>query len=47
VRTLALVEVLMAQAVSHRLFSQVTSRRELFGMVLILVGVVLLIRSEA
>ena len=27
VRTLALVEVLMAQAVSHKLFSQATSRR--------------------
>ena len=46
VRTLALVEVLMAQAVSHRLFSQATTRREALGMVLIVVGVVLLLASE-
>jgi drug/metabolite transporter (DMT)-like permease len=43
VRTLALVEVLMAQAVSHRLLSQVTTRRELLGMALILIGVGLLL----
>ena len=43
VRTLALVEVLMAQAVSHRLLSEGTSRRELLGMALIVAGVALLL----
>jgi drug/metabolite transporter (DMT)-like permease len=43
VRTLALVEVLMAQAVSHRLFDQVTSPRELAGMALIIGGVAMLL----
>lgn len=43
VRTLALVEVLMAQAVSHRFLAQTTSRRELVGMALILGGVGLLL----
>jgi drug/metabolite transporter (DMT)-like permease len=47
VRTLALVEVLMAQAVSRRVFSQATSRREAIGMVLIALGVALLLTSEA
>jgi drug/metabolite transporter (DMT)-like permease len=47
VRTLALVEVLMAQAVSHRLFSQATSRREIVGMVLIVGGVALLLAAQA
>jgi drug/metabolite transporter (DMT)-like permease len=42
VRTLALVEVLMAQAVSHRFLAQVTTRRELAGMGMILGGVALL-----
>ncbi len=46
VRTLALVEVLMAQAVSHRFLAQVTTRRELFGMALILAGVGLLLLSQ-
>jgi drug/metabolite transporter (DMT)-like permease len=46
VRTLALVEVLMAQAVSHRFLSQATSRREVGGMVLILVGVGLLLAVQ-
>jgi len=41
------VEVLMAQAVSHRVFSQATSRREVAGMVLIVVGVVLLLAGQA
>lgn len=45
VRTLALVEVLMAQAVSHRLVSQATTRRELWGMALIVGGVVLLLSA--
>jgi len=47
VRTLALVEVLMAQAVSHRLFSQATSRREVLGMALIVGGVALLLAAQA
>lgn len=46
VRTLALVEVPMAQAVSHRLLSQATTRRELSGMALILAGVGLLLWSQ-
>ncbi|KAA2235814.1 DMT family transporter [Salinarimonas soli] len=39
VRTLALVEVLMAQAVSRRLFAQGTSGREWLGLVLVTGGV--------
>jgi uncharacterized membrane protein len=43
VRTLALVEVLFAQAISTFAFRQATTRRETLGVVLIVVGVVLLI----
>jgi len=43
VRTLALVEVLFAQAISRFLFKQPTTRREAFGIVLIVVGCTLLI----
>jgi drug/metabolite transporter (DMT)-like permease len=43
VRTLALVEVLFAQGVSHYAFKQPLSARELFGIVLIVIGVALLI----
>jgi drug/metabolite transporter (DMT)-like permease len=43
VRTLALVEVLFAQAISAFIFKQPTSPREGFGMAMIVVGVVLLI----
>ena len=43
VRTLALVEVLFAQAVSRRLFDQSTTVREWLGMALIVAGVVLLL----
>jgi drug/metabolite transporter (DMT)-like permease len=43
VRTLALVEVLFAQFISHIVFKQPTSRRELLGIVLVVAGVVLLI----
>ena len=43
VRTLALVEVLMAQAVSKFIFKQPTTPREAVGIVLIVVGVVLLV----
>jgi drug/metabolite transporter (DMT)-like permease len=43
VRTLALVEVLFAQAVSQRLFLQAVTRREILGMALIMAGVALLL----
>ena len=39
VRTLALVEVIMAQMVSHRFMSHATTQRELAGMALIIAGV--------
>jgi drug/metabolite transporter (DMT)-like permease len=43
VRTLGLVEVLFAQAISTFVFKQPTSRREAAGIVLVVIGVVLLI----
>jgi drug/metabolite transporter (DMT)-like permease len=43
VRTLALVEVLFAQAISHFVFKQPVSAREGVGIVLIVVGVALLV----
>jgi drug/metabolite transporter (DMT)-like permease len=43
VRTLALVEVLFAQAVSRRVFGQRVSAREAAGMALVLAGVALLL----
>ena len=43
VRTLALVEVLFAQAISYFLFKQATTAREALGMSLIVAGVALLI----
>ena len=43
VRTLALVEVLFAQAISVFLFKQRTTPRELLGIVLIIAGVALLL----
>jgi drug/metabolite transporter (DMT)-like permease len=43
VRTLALVEVLMAQAVSKFIFKQPTTPREAVGIVMIVIGVVVLI----
>jgi drug/metabolite transporter (DMT)-like permease len=45
VRTLALVEVLFAQAVSYYSFKQPMSARELAGIVLIVVGVALLVAA--
>ncbi len=39
VRTLALVEVFMAQAASRRLFAETTTRREYLGMAMIAAGV--------
>jgi drug/metabolite transporter (DMT)-like permease len=43
VRTLALVEVLFAQAISRFIFGQPTTKREALGIVLIVVGVALLV----
>jgi drug/metabolite transporter (DMT)-like permease len=43
VRTLALIEVLFAQAVAYYSFKQPISPRELSGIVLIVLGVALLI----
>jgi len=43
VRTLALVEVLFAQAISRFVFKQPVSGREVAGIVLIVVGVALLV----
>jgi drug/metabolite transporter (DMT)-like permease len=43
VRTLALVEVLFAQAISRFAFNQPTTAREAVGVVLIVLGVVLLL----
>ncbi|MEI9804535.1 MAG: DMT family transporter [Pseudolabrys sp.] len=43
VRTLALVEVLFAQVVTHFVFKQPTTKRELTGIVLVVVGVALLV----
>lgn len=43
VRTLALVEVLMAQAVSKFIFKQPATTREIIGIVLVVVGVVILV----
>jgi drug/metabolite transporter (DMT)-like permease len=43
VRTLALVEVLFAQAISRFVFKQTTTAREAAGIVLIVIGVVLLL----
>jgi drug/metabolite transporter (DMT)-like permease len=46
VRTLALVEVLFAQFISHVIFRQPTSTREIAGIALIVAGVLLLIWSH-
>jgi uncharacterized membrane protein len=43
VRTLALVEVLFAQAISSLVFKQTTTAREGIGIVLIVIGVVVLL----
>jgi drug/metabolite transporter (DMT)-like permease len=43
VRTLALVEVLFAQGVTHFIFKQPTTTREVLGIVLVTVGVALLV----
>ena len=46
VRTLALVEVLFAQAISYFIFKQATTGREALGMALIVLGVTLLIWAQ-
>ena len=46
VRTLALVEVLFAQAISRFVFEQTTTQREALGIVLVVIGVALLIWSH-
>ena len=43
VRTLALVEVLFAQGVTHFMFKQPTTTRESIGIVMVVVGVALLV----
>jgi uncharacterized membrane protein len=43
VRTLALVEVLFAQAISSFVFKQKTTSRETLGIVLIVIGVAVLV----
>jgi drug/metabolite transporter (DMT)-like permease len=43
VRTLALVEVLFAQGVTHFVFKQPTTQREIIGIVLVVIGVALLV----
>ncbi len=45
VRTLALVEVLFAQGVTHLVFKEPTTRRELVGIVLVVLGVALLMSA--
>jgi len=45
IRTLGLIEILFAQFISRRIFSQQQSMRELLGMALLLAGVVLVLRS--
>ena len=46
VRTLALVEVLFAQAISFFVFKQATSSRDALGIALIVIGVLLLIWAQ-
>jgi drug/metabolite transporter (DMT)-like permease len=43
VRTLALVEVLFAQGVTHFIFKQPTTTREIVGVVLVVIGVAILV----
>ena len=46
VRTLALIEVIFAQIVARYWFRQHTTRRQLFGMAVILLGVAILLRVQ-
>jgi drug/metabolite transporter (DMT)-like permease len=43
VRTLALVEVLFAQGITHFVFKQPTTMRESIGIVMVVIGVALLV----
>jgi len=43
VRTLALVEVLFAQGVTHFVFKQPTTTRESMGIIMVVIGVALLV----
>jgi hypothetical protein len=43
VRTLALIEVIFAQIVSHRLFAQHTAGRDVAGILLVVGGIALLL----
>jgi len=45
VRTLALVEILMAQIVSRKIFSQCTTKADAFGVSLIVIGVLVLLNA--
>lgn len=45
IRTLGLIEIVFAQIISRRIFSQQQNRRELIGMAVLLAGVVLVLRS--
>ncbi len=45
VRTLGLVEILIAGLVSRRLFAQATSLRDIVGMVLVVIGIAVLFNS--
>ncbi len=47
VRTLALIEVLFAQATTHFVFKQKTTTREIAGIALVVAGCALLVWSEA
>ncbi len=46
IRTLALVEVIFALAVSRYVFRQAVSARQIFGMMVIVAGIALLLRSQ-
>jgi len=45
IRTLGLIEIVFAQIISRRIFSQQQNRTELIGMAVLLAGVVLVLRS--
>ncbi len=45
IRTLGLIEIIFAQIISRRIFSQKQSGREVIGMILLLLGVVLVLRQ--
>ena len=46
VRTLILIEVVFSYAVSRRVFREQTSRRELAGMVLVVLGVAIIVATS-